>query len=55
MIRIIRDPQREYQRTCPKCRCEFVYDLAEVRRSDVDADRVKCPSCGYQLVHQAEA
>ena len=46
MIKIIKDGQKEFIKTCNKCGCEFSYNL-----DDLYYDQVKCPCCENKVWH----
>ena len=46
-IKVIKHGQTRYTAICPRCGCEFEYDL-----DDLDiGNHVDCPDCGYTYYH----
>ena len=51
MIKIIKEGKKSFVETCPKCGCEFEYEL-----EDVDASgAVRCPYCEERIIHKSQA
>ena len=52
--KIIKRGLEEFHGTCPACRCEFTYDLDDVRTGlfgKLTHGDVSCPSCGERIPH----
>lgn len=49
MIKIIKEGKNSFITTCPKCGCEFTYELA-----DIIASSVYCPCCGNSVIHEKQ-
>lgn len=47
MIKIIKEGQKKFTKTCNRCGCEFQYDLSDLSGSDY----INCPCCHTTLVH----
>lgn len=50
MIKVIKEGKKSFITTCPKCGCEFVYELA-----DIIVSSVHCPFCGELIIHKRQA
>lgn len=46
-IKIIKDGTTKFEATCPRCGCEFSYEL-----EDIIVDRLSCPCCGETIYHK---
>ena len=51
MIKIIKEGKKSFITTCPKCGCEFEYELADIIVSGV----VYCPCCGESIIHEKQS
>lgn len=55
MIKIIKDPPKEYVESCSKCGCVFSYELSDTVPSVLGySSSVKCPSCGNCVEHKSQ-
>jgi hypothetical protein len=46
MKKIIKPGKKEFFITCPKCGCQFTYEI-----SDVTLNSVQCPDCFNYVAH----
>lgn len=46
-IKIIKDGTTEFEATCPRCGCEFSYEL-----EDIIVDSLLCPCCKEKIYHK---
>ena len=50
MIKIIKEPSKEFIMICSKCNCKFSYELEDLKQS-ISAYYLHCPHCNQELFH----
>lgn len=52
MKKIIKKSPKKFKAKCPKCWCEFTYEVEDIAINMATLEnRVMCPSCGNSVHH----
>lgn len=54
MKTIVKKGKSIFQAKCPRCECEFTYDLDDLKRDSYTSyiTSVICPECEYRISHE---